>query len=56
MIGRGSGQEVSVLALYSDDPMIKSRQSLKFFCKLMLKGTKINKKEAGVGPIKKVSS
>ena len=48
--GRGGGQVVSVLALYSDDPSSYPAEVYNFSVKLLLKRTKINKKEAGVGP------
>ena len=44
---------VSVLAFYSDDPSSNPAEVYNFSVKLLLKGTKINKKEAGVGPFKK---
>ena len=54
--GRGGGQVVSVLAFYSDDPSLNPAEVYNFSVKLLLKRTKINKKEAGVGPffLKKV--
>ena len=48
--GRGGGQVVSVLAFYSDDPSSNPAEVYNFSVKLLLKRTKINKKEAGVGP------
>ena len=57
MLGRGSGgQVVSVLAFYSDDPSSNPAEVYNFSVKLLLKRTKINKKEAVVGPFKKKSS
>ena len=54
-LGRGGGQVVSVLAFYSDDPSSNPAEVYNFSVKLLLKRTKINKKEAGVGPfLKKV--
>ena len=48
--GRGSGLVVSVLAFYSDDP---SSNPADYY---LYEKTKINKKEAGVGPpFKKVT-
>ena len=44
---------VSVLAFYSDDPSSNPAEVYNFSVKLLLKRTKINKKEAGVGPFKK---
>ena len=41
---------VSVLAFYSDDPSLNPAEVYNFSVKLLLKRTKINKKEAGVGP------
>ena len=41
---------VSVLAFYSDDPSSNPAEVYNFSVKLLLKRTKINKKEAGVGP------
>ena len=49
-VGRGGGQVVSVLAFYSDDPSSNPAEIYNFSVKLLLKRTKINKKEAGVGP------
>ena len=51
--GCGGGQVVSVLAFYSDDPSSNPAEVYNFSVKLLLKRTKINKKEAGVGPFKK---
>ena len=53
IMGRGGGQVVSVLAFYSDDPSSNPAEVYNFSVKLLLKRTKINKKEAGVGPFKK---
>ena len=44
---------VSVLAFYSDDPSSNPDEVYNFSVKFLLKRTKINKKEAGVGPFKK---
>ena len=52
-MGRGGGQVVSVLAFYSDDPSSNPAEVYNFSVKLLLKRTKINKKEAGVGPFLK---
>ena len=41
---------VSVLAFYSDDPSSNPAEVYNFSVKLLLIRTKINKKEAGVGP------
>ena len=49
-MGRGGGQVVSVLAFNSDHPSSNPAEVYKFSVKLLLKRTKINKKEAGVGP------
>ena len=49
-LGRGGGLVVSVLAFYSDDPSSIPAEVYNFSVKLLLKRTKINKKEAGVGP------
>ena len=49
-MGRGGGQVVSVLAFNSDHPSSNPAEVYKFSVKLLLKSTKINKKEAGVGP------
>ena len=54
IMGRGGGQVVSVLAFYSDDPSSNPAEVYNFSVKLLLKRTKINKKEAGVGPFKKM--
>ena len=47
--GCGGGQVVSVLAFYSNDPSSNPAQVSNFCVKLLLKRTKINNKEAGVG-------
>ena len=47
---RGGGLVVSVLAFYSDDPSLNPTEVYNFSVKLLLKRTKINTKEAGVGP------
>ena len=52
-MGCGGGQVVSVLAFYSDDPSLNPAEVYNFSVKLLLKRTKINKKEAGVGPFLK---
>ena len=44
--GRGGGQVVSVLAFYSDDPSSNPAEVYNFSVKLLLKGTKINKKNS----------
>ena len=49
-MGSGGGQVVSVLAFYSDDPSSNPAEIYNFSVKLLLKRTKINKKEAEVGP------
>ena len=49
-LGSGGGQVVSVLAFNSDDPSSNHAKVYNFSVKLYLKRTKINKKEAGVGP------
>ena len=41
---------VSVFAFYSDDPSSNPAEVNNFSVKLLLKRTKINKKEAGLGP------
>ena len=51
--GRGGGQVVSELAFYSDNPSSNPAEVYNFSVKLLLKRTKINKKEAGVGPFLK---
>ena len=48
-LGRGGGLGVSVLAFFSDDPSLIPAEVYIFSVKLLLKRTKINKKEAGVG-------
>ena len=50
-LSRGGGQVVSVLAFYSDDPSSNPAEVYNFSIKLLLKRTKINQKEAGVGPL-----
>ena len=52
-MGRGGGQVVSVLAFSSDDPSSNPAEVYNFSVKLLLKRTKLNKKEAGVGPFLK---
>ena len=49
-VGCGGGQVVSVLAFYSDNPSSNPAEVYNFSVKLLLKRTKLNKKEAGVGP------
>ena len=48
--GRGGGLVVSVPAFYSDDP---SSNPAGYLINFLYEKTKINEKEAGVGPIKK---
>ena len=48
-LGRGGGKVVSVLAFYSDNPNSNPKEAKK----ICLKRTKIRKKEAGVGTLKK---
>ena len=45
---------VSVLAFYSDDPSLNSAEAYSFSVKFVFEKTKINKKEARVGPFKKM--
>ena len=45
--GCGGDQVVSVLTFYSDDPSSNPAEVYNFPVKLLLKRTKINKKEAG---------
>ena len=52
-LGRSGGQVVSVLTFYSDNPSSNPAEVYNFSVKLLLKRTKINKKEAGVGPLEK---
>ena len=49
-VGRGGGQVVSVLAFYSDDPCSNPAEVYNLSVKMLLKRTKINKKETRVGP------
>ena len=49
-LGRGGGLVVSVPAFYSDDP---SSNPAGYLINFLYEKTKINEKEAGVGPIKK---
>ena len=51
--GRGGGLVVSVLASYSNDPSSIPAEVYNFFCKLLLKRTKINKKRPGLAHLKK---
>ena len=53
IVGLGGHLVVSVLASYSDDPSLNPAEAYSFFCKYCLKRTKINKKEAVVGPFLK---
>ena len=46
----GGGQEVSSLPSYSEDPSSIPADAYNFFCKICFKRTKINQKEARVGP------
>ena len=50
-VGRGGGQVDSVLTFYSDDTSSNPAEAYSFSVKLCLKGTKMNIKEAGVGPL-----
>ena len=50
-MGRDGGLVVSVLASFSDDPSSIPAEIYNFSVNLRLKSTKINKKEAGVGPL-----
>ena len=52
VLGRGSGQVSSVLAFYSDNPSSNPGEANYFSVKLLLKTTKVTKKEARVGPFK----
>ena len=47
VLGRGGGLVVSVLSLYSDDP---SSNPAGYLINFLYEKTKINEKEAGVGP------
>ena len=49
-LGSGGGQEVSSLPSYSEDPSSIPADAYNFFCKICFKRTKINQKEARVGP------
>ena len=44
MLGRGGGQDVSVLDFYSDDPSSIPSEVYSFFCIIFLKRTKLNKR------------
>ena len=53
-VGRGRGQVVSVRAFYFDDLSSNPAEAYRVSClTLCLQITKINKKEAGVGPFYK---
>ena len=52
-MGCGGGQVVSVLAFYSNNPSSNPAEAYSFSVILCLKRTEKNKKEAGVGPLKK---
>ena len=49
-VGRGGGLVVSVPAFNSDDP---SSNPAGYLINFLYKKTKINEKEAGIGPLKK---
>ena len=51
MLGRGGGLVVSALAYSSEDPSSNPAGYLKY---LLYEKSKINEKEAGVGPLKKM--
>ena len=53
LVGCGGGQVVNMLTFYSDNPSSNPAEVYNFSVKLLLKRTKINKKEAGVGPLEK---
>ena len=52
MNGRGGGGEVvSVIAFYCDDPSWNPVEFYNFMLNLLLKRTKVNEKEVGIGPL-----
>ena len=50
-MGCGGGQVVSLLAFYSNDPSSNPAKVYSFFCNIVFEKNKINKKEAGFGPL-----
>ena len=48
--GRGGGQVVSVLALYSNDPSSNPAEAYSFYSKICVWKNENKQKEAGVGP------
>ena len=54
-MGCCGGQVVSVLAFYSNEPSSNPTEAYSFFCKICVLKNKVNKKETGVGPFKKLS-
>ena len=50
-MGRGDGLVVSIPAFYSDDPSLNPAG---YVINFLYNNTKINEKEAGVGPFKKL--
>ena len=50
MLGRGGGQVVSMLALYSDDPSSNPAEVYNFSVKIVIEKNENKQKEAGVGP------
>ena len=50
--GRGGGGEVvSVIAFYCDDPSSNPVEFYNFMLNFLLKRTKVNEKEVGIGPL-----
>ena len=54
-LGRGGGQVVSVIALYSYNPSSNPAYAYSFSVKFVLEKTKNKQKEVGVGPFIKTS-
>ena len=52
-LGRGGGQEVSVLTFYSDDPSLNPAEAYCFSVQFVFEMNENKQKEAGVGPFLK---
>ena len=52
-MGRGGGQVVSVLAIYSNDPSTNPAEAYSCFCFIVFEKNENIHKEAGVGPLEK---
>ena len=55
-LGRGGGQVVSVLALYSDDPSSNPADVYSYSVKFVFEKNENKQKDAGVGPLFKTKT